>query len=321
MGELLAVVALTLFSTNVVLTRVASGKLGIYFGFLISMLVNVLFSLLLLAGRLLVSPIPLEWNGYGFALFLGAGFFSTYLGRWLLYDSIARLGPSKASTFQASNPLFTVILAWTFLNESLGPLDVTAIGSIIFGLLLVSYVRGFFSKRDLTNQDIDSVPRQPTANKLDMFITSRPKALLQSGIALGVFSAASYAMGNVLRGAAIQTWNEPIVGALIGATLGCILHLITGPKVTHLWAQLKTADRTGVYLYAATGILTIIAQICVIASMHYIPVSIASLITMSTPVLVTPLSYFLLDNQEGISLQTIIGILFVLSGISLILLL
>ena len=313
MGELLAIVALILFSTNIILTRIASGRLGIFFGFLISMLVNVLFSLLLLGGRILVSPVHLEWNVYGFILFLGAGFFSTYLGRWLFYDSIVRLGPSKASTFQASNPLFTVLLAWTFLNENLSGLDITAIGAIIFGLFLVSYVRGSFSKKDLANQ--------PTATKPGFLAMVGPRAILQSGIALGVLSAASYATGNVLRGAAIQTWNEPIAGALIGATLGSILHLITGPTVNSLWAQLKEADRTGVYLYAATGILTIVAQICVIASMYYIPVSIASLITMSTPILVTPLSYFLLKNQEGVSLRTIFGVLIVLSGISLILLL
>ena len=73
-------------------------------------------------------------------------------------------------------------------------------------------------------------------------------------------------------------------------------------------------------VYALTGMLTISAQVCVIASMRYIPVSIANLITLSTPVLVTPASYFLLKNREGITLRTIFGSTLVLVGINIILL-
>jgi multidrug transporter EmrE-like cation transporter len=54
----------------------------------------------------------------------------------------------------------------------------------------------------------------------------------------------------------------------------------------------------------------------ILASMRYIPVSVAAnLITLSIPILVTPVSYFLFKNQEGITYQTLIGIGLVLSGL------
>ncbi|WP_375141679.1 hypothetical protein [Bacillus sp. EB600] len=68
-------------------------------------------------------------------------------------------------------------------------------------------------------------------------------------------------------------------------------------------------------MYFSSGMITISAQISVTASMIYIPISIANLITMSTPVIVTPISYFLFKNQEGITLRTVAGIILVMAGI------
>ena len=145
--------------------------------------------------------------------------------------------------------------------------------------------------------------------------------VIGSGTFLAISGSASYAVGNVLRGVAIQEWNEPILGALIGAVLGMTLHFLTSLHITKRFRnKLAQADRIGVLIYALTGVLTIIAQVCVIASMRYIPVSIASLITLSTPVFVTPASYLLLKNREGITLRTICGSALVLAGITIILL-
>ncbi|QIN80021.1 EamA family transporter [Rubrobacter marinus] len=142
MGEVLAIAALVIYSCNIVVTKVASGRLDLNFGFLISVSMNVLFATVLFGGQLLIRQGDLHWDGYGFFLFVLAGIFSTYLGRWFFFDSIAKLGPAKASTFQTSNPLFTVIIAWLFLDESLSLLDIGAIATILFGLFLTSYVPG-----------------------------------------------------------------------------------------------------------------------------------------------------------------------------------
>lgn len=121
MGEILALAGLGMFSTCVILTKVATGRLELHVGFLIAVSVNVLFSALLLACQLLLLQDAPQWNNRGFLLFLVAGFFSTYLGRYLFYDSVAKLGPTKASAFQTSNPLFTVIIAWIFWTRTLPP--------------------------------------------------------------------------------------------------------------------------------------------------------------------------------------------------------
>lgn len=294
MGELLAIGALVLFSANIIITKLATDRMNLHVGFLISVGVNVLFALFLFIIQLnFFSSQPVYWNWTGFFLFLLTGLFSTYLGRWLFFETIAKLGPTRASAFQITNPLFTTIIAWLFMNERLGWMDGINIILILLGLFLVSHVS------------------QQTMNK---------KVLLHSGVIIALLSSLSYAVGNVIRGAAIQTWNEPVLGGVIGASMGLLLHVATNKNTRNFWKELKQSDRTGILFYVISGIITISAQILVIASMAYIPISIANLITLSTPILVTPVSFLLFKNKEVITLKTISGIILVMVGISLIVL-
>lgn len=54
--------------------------------------------------------------------------------------------------------------------------------------------------------------------------------------------------------------------------------------------------------------------------MKYIPVSIVGLITMSTPLVVMPISYFVLRKQENLTPATVLGVCISLSGIALVVL-
>ena len=54
--------------------------------------------------------------------------------------------------------------------------------------------------------------------------------------------------------------------------------------------------------------------------MHYIPVSVTSLIVSCMPVLVIPMSVVFLKNQEGITRRTVIGTTVTIAGIAMILL-
>lgn len=311
MGELLAIGALVLFSANIIITKLATDRMNLHVGFLISVGVNVLFALFLFVIQIkFFASQPVLWNWTGFFLFLLTGLFSTYLGRWLFFETIEKLGPTRASAFQITNPLFTTIIAWLFMDEKLGWLDLLNIILILFGLFLVSHV----SQRSM-NKEV-AAGKELTDPSRDMIW----KGLLHTGVIIALLSSLSYAVGNVIRGAAIQTWNEPILGGVLGAAMGLLLHVATNKNTRHFWSELKQSDRTGILFYVISGIITISAQILVIASMAYIPISIANLITLSTPVLVTPVSFLLFKNKEGITIKTISGIIMVMVGISLIVL-
>src|SRR5215218_4540469 len=117
MGELLAVAGLSMFASNIMVSKIGSARIALNTGYLIAVSVNVLVAALLLALDMTFRHRVPAWDFTGMLLFVGAGVFSTYLGRWFILESIARLGPAKASAFQVSSPLFTAAIAWIALDE------------------------------------------------------------------------------------------------------------------------------------------------------------------------------------------------------------
>lgn len=321
MGELLAIGALLLFSLNVIITKVASGRLDLNTGFLISISMNVLFASLIFLGQWMYNGYSIEFHGWGFFMFMLSGLFASYLGRYLYFDSIAKLGPAKASTFMISNPLFTVIISWLFLHEQLHALELAAMFVVLLGLFIVSYKPAQSGRAvkavSAAGSNTTSTDSKQLANQA---VKKRWTGLIHPGVWLALMGSISYALGNITRGTAIHDWNEPVLGGFVGALTGLLLQLLLNKTTRTFLSDLRAADRKGIWLYAISGVLTITAQIGHMAAMHYIPISVATLITNSQPLLVIPLSYFLLKNQEGINLRTIMGSLLVLIGISAIIL-
>ena len=135
---------------------------------------------------------------------------------------------------------------------------------------------------------------------------------------LGLGSSLAYAISNVLRGIAVRGWNEPVAGALAGAVAGLALHLAFSGGKTQLLGRLRQANSRGAWLYALMGVCTIAAQMCLIGSMRHIPVSVAALMTLCTPVLVFPLSHWLFKGQHPVTTATLAGGALTLVGMAII---
>ena len=303
-GYVLSALALLLFTAAILTTKAAARRIPLGPGFMIATVVNVVFASLAVALQFGLRIEPLQWNLQALALFAVAGGFSTYLGRWFFYESVVRFGPAKASIFQISSPLFTALIAWIVLGEGMTVLLAFGMLLSIFGLMLVSYKPGFFT-------------RGPSVAAAQ---TSLHQRFLQSVFLLGLGSSLAYAIGNVLRGSAVRAWDEPILGALAGATSGLILQLMFRSSnhqsdSTLRLKGLKSADRRGVCLYVLIGICTITAQMCVISAMRYIPLSVATLVTLCTPILVFPLSHLIWRGQDDITAMTLAGAGLTLLGI------
>ena len=309
-GEFLALAAMAMFATNILVTKAASNRLDIGTGFVISVAVNLLFAVLVLAVALALRTDPFRWDLTGVLLFMLAGACATYLGRWFFFGAIARLGPAKASLFHVSSPAFTVIVAWLFLGEALPGSTLLAIVATIVGLFLVSTPPGVLRARPATVEADTSVAS----------VGARWKTWLASGFAVGIGATLAYSVGNVLRGASLRQWNEPVAGAMLGAVAALALHLVIGSGHRSFLRELFAADRAGLRLYALGGVLTISAQMCMIASMRHIPVAVATVITLCTPLIVIPASYWLMKNQERIGPATLIGAAVTMGGVAAIVL-
>jgi len=304
LGEAYALASLLLFSIHIIVTKVASARMDIQLGFLVSVGVNVGVAVLIVAAQLLVQWRLPAWSAYGFFAFLVAGAFTTYLGRWFFLESVVRFGPTRASLFQTGVPVCTTLIAWLVLGDRLSTLALAGIALTVFGLFVVLYVPG-------ARRPAVSAP-EPNRSWLGW--------IFRSAMLLGAAAALAYATGNVLRGSALRHWDEPLVGGLLGAISGFALHLLFGGRARGLVGALRRADPRGVHLFALTGMANICAQMMMILSLRHIPVAITTLLTSCVPLLVIPMSVVFLRGAERIDGRTVLGTALAVCGVALILL-
>lgn len=232
----------------------------------------------------------------GLAAFALAGVFSTYLGRWLFFKAIETMGPTRATVFQISSPIITALAGWVFLGERIGLWSLLGMGLAVAGLVTISQ-SSKVSKRD-----------------------ARYPPLAATALLIGLGGTTAYAVSHVFRGAAVRDWNEPVLGATLGAAAGLAALLLVSRK--RLGAtRLRIAQQPrAALLYAAIGSMQLGGQVLMIAAMKHIPVSVAALIAMCTPLVVMPASALLMKNAEQVRLGAAIGVLATVLGVALVVL-
>ena len=306
MGEALALLSLLLFSTNVLVVKIASPRLGQDVGFLLALGSNVVFAALLFGGERLVraDPFVVEWDA--FAAFAVGGLFTAYLGRRLFFRTVQTVGPSRASALQITNPVFAALIGWVLLGESLGWTGVLFVLLIIGGLFLTSQVRA-------------STPAPVPAGSGDVppDTTAVPRtALPRREIVVALVGALSYAIGNVIRSSAVRDWDQAVFGGLLGAFCATVVYLVVHTDVRRLAQRLRTAPRSGLWLWGLSGVLTISAQISLIASTRTIPVAVGVVVAAAIPLIVVPASVLLFRNTESITARTVAGIVLIFGGVA-----
>ena len=294
-GELLAIVALLLFSSNALLVGPAIRRLPQDLGFLVSLASNVVLAAMVVLGQylLLGGPgSPPEWDATG--MFAVGGLLTSYLGRWFWTRSIATIGPTRASAIQVTNPFFAAVFAWVLLDESLPPVAVLCGLAVLAGLNLTSRRRA----------GVEAATVGP-----------RGRSVPLANVAIGLLGALAYGLGNVARGAGVRDWEAPIVGSFIGALVGLLAYAVVNTDLRKVVSALRGADRTGLRLWLFSGALTIGAQTAQIAATQYIPVAIAVVISVAIPVVVLPVSVLFLRRSEAIAWSTTAGVVLMLGGV------
>ena len=123
-------------------------------------------------------------------------------------------------------------------------------------------------------------------------------------------------------GAAASTTQ--MAASITGAVAGLALHRAFIAGKTQLLGRPLRADPRGVWLYAGLGLCAIAAQMCLIGSMGYMPVTVTvtvtAMLTLCTPVLVFPLGYWLFKDQDAITFATLLGTALTVAGMAIIVL-
>jgi len=291
MGITFALLAMVCFAANIVITRFAVARMPVEAGFFVVLATNILFPAALFAFELPIRDAPWSWDWKGAGLFAIGGVIGTFLGRRFLFDAVRILGPSRASVFHSTAPAFALVGAWLLADEILGVYEIALMAVVWAGL--------WFTQ-----------PRAGTLHAL-------PPEAVRSGFLAGLLTVAGFGFGNVLRGLAVRAWDEAVLGTVLSSAAAFACQVVVTRQWGRIAAQLRAADRTTLLLYTGCGVATSVGSIFVTLAMTRLEIALATLIVHTTPLVIFPVSVFLLKNREELTPRTVFGAALVLAGIAL----
>jgi drug/metabolite transporter (DMT)-like permease len=291
MGIAYALLAMVSFATNIMITRSAVARLPVEAGFFVVLATNVLFPAALFAAELQLRAAPYAWHWKGAGLFAIGGVIGTFLGRRFLFDAVKLLGPSRASVFHSTAPAFALIGAWLLAGEVLGVYEIGLMAVVWVGLWLT----------------------QPRAGSLH----APAPEVLRKGFLAGLLTVAGFGFGNVLRGLAMREWSEAALGTVIASVAALLCQFAVTRNWRRIGEQLRRAERRAILLYVGCGVFTSLGSIFISLAMTKIEIALAVLVVHTTPLVIFPVSVFLLKNREELTARTVLGASLVLAGIAL----
>jgi len=291
MGVAFALAAMVCFASNILITRYAVSRMSVESGFFIVLATNTLFPALLYPFELAARAAPFAWNWKGAGLFAVGGFIGTFLGRRFLFDAVKILGPSRASVFHSTAPAFALIGAWLLAGERLGWYEILLMGIVWVGLWFTQPRLG--AKGSLS----------PEATRMGLFA--------------GLMTVAGFGMGNVFRGLAMRGWEEAVLGAVISSLAALACQLVATRDWKPILAGFRAADRRAIWLYIGCGVTTSMGSILAALAMKRMEIALVVLVIHTTPIVIFPVSVFVLRNREDLTPRTLLGAFLVLAGIAL----
>ena len=291
MGVAFALAAMVCFASNILITRYAVARMPVESGFFVVLATNILFPALLFPFELGLRAAPWSWNWQGVAMFALGGVIGTFLGRRFLFDAVRILGPSRASVFHSTAPAFALLGAWLLADERLGWYEIMLMAIVWIGL--------WFTQ-----------PRAGSAGSLSA-------SAARKGMLVGLLTVAGFGLGNVVRGLAMRNWEEAVFGTVISSSAALLCQLVATRDWGKIAEQFHKSDRTALWLYVGCGIATALGSIFVALAMNHMEIALAVLVVHTTPLVIFPISVFILKNKEELNSRTVLGAFLVLSGIAL----
>lgn len=270
-------------------------------GYLLTLLLNAganaAFTLLPLPGSRApgFGPVPV-------VLFVLAGLTTTLLGRWLYFESVFTLGPSRASAWKNASPVYTLFIAWLLLAERPTPFTVLGVLATLVGMYL------------LAREQAASEQRGTLAGAAGAAAGHGSGVL---GLLLGVGSGVAFASGIMLRKAGLNIWPDAAMGAAIGAAAALIGWLPVSVRKGEVGALLR-ASGPGVRYFFLAGVFSSLAQLFVFLSLRLTPSTVTHVVTSLEPVFTMMLSRWVLGGREHVNPALVQAVVLITVGAALV---
>lgn len=286
LGELAALLAALSWTVNsLVMERLGRGFSAWALNILTKFFGLIAVSLLafLMHGALFPQANAAQWG-----LLMLSGVLGFSLGDGFLFTAFLKLGAKRTLLIFSANPVISAILGWVLLGERLQPLHIAGILLAVFGIMFV--IRS-------------DVPQQ--REKAGGF-----------GILAAVLATLGQAGGVLLSKAGMLSLDAVPAAQirLIGGVLGMALLLFFLRQWKSVPAVLK--EKKGRLVITTNVMLgTLVGMVLSMVAIKLTQVAVASILTSLMPVMILPISAFVL--KEKVSLAEIIGAVITVLGVSL----
>jgi drug/metabolite transporter (DMT)-like permease len=265
---------------------------------------SILITVVLAAAVWLATPGAGAIVSAGPALYTGilwfavSGVLTIFLGRTLLYQSIAHVGAIHSSMLLRLHPFFSLLLAGVILGEAIS----TTAGA---GMALILLSFGLLLRRTFGTE-----ARAPSAKH-----EGRPSPI---HYAYGPASAFSYGLGNIARKHALAIVPDSSFGTLISALAG-----VVSVAVAALFMERYRSAFTGVFRNAsrwqvAAGLFASAGQLAQFAAIKHIEVSRAVMISSAEIFLSMFLAVYVLKTEKRPDAMTLLAAALAMVGVVLV---
>lgn len=249
---LLSALAFALFNVTVASSGKSRGDKGVLFSVIVTILLSLVLFLVVERDRvhLLSDRAALA----GLAAFAAAGVCAMALGRTLVFESIRRLGPTRASAVKRLNPFFSVLLAAIILTEPVAILDLA-------GLLAIAVAFALLVRESLGRARAGDRSAGPSA------------------YAIGAAAALAYAFAYIFRKLGLESVDAPALGTLVSALAGLAAFGVLAVMSAHYRPMFTNVFRHLDRIVIVSAVMVSVGQILMFAALAHASVTVVVMIS------------------------------------------
>ena len=321
LGALLAVCSALSFAFSTITARRGVIGSSASFGLYITVILGVpLFAIAALATGQFFNTFDLSTEAL--AMLAGAGVLHFLIGRYCNYRCIDAIGSNRSQPLQATNTIYSVVVAVLVLSEEVTPLMGVGIVLLVVGPMIMVERR----RPAPAPEPVAAAPASPDAPAstdapASAAATPRPNAATNpryvEGYSFGLLSAAAYGTSPIMIRYALEDTGLGIAGGMV-AYVAAASVLILALAIPGRIRDLRGFSLQVVPMFAASAVAVFLAQLFRFAALAIAPVSLVTPLTRLGVVFVPTLSFVFNRNLESFSPRVLTGI--ALSGLGAVLL-
>lgn len=240
---------------------------------------RMLFAALLLWAIALASGGWRSLDASGFGLLALSGLIGIFVGDTALFACMNRLGPRRSGVLFATHALFSAVLAWLFLGESLWGWALVGSGLLVAGVML-AILRGRHSD--------ESHAWEQTLGRLWV------------GVALGLLAALCQSVATLMLKPLMSTGVDAVAGSAMRMSTAFAAHALLWASGWHLArAQQALRWREAAQVFASAAIAMALGMTLILQAMKHGQAGLVAILSSVAPIVVLPLLWLVYRRRPA----------------------